>query len=82
MTGNHWLYNGSGTSVVFTASGLSLDAGDRTDGNPNSVILSRLIASGQLTDLGPVDEPDPDPEPADDAEDAPDEDIPQTETGG
>ena len=76
MAENHVLYNGSPTSVVYDAAGHALDAGDRIEGNPNGQILSKLIETGQLPDLGPVADPDATDEeqPADDA-------APTDETG-
>lgn len=55
MAESHTLYNGGDVSVVYDSEGHVVDAGERITGNPNGRILSRLIASGQLTDLGPAD---------------------------
>lgn len=64
---DHVFFNGGQVSVVYTATGLSLDVQERVEGDPANPVLTRLVAAGLLTDLGAVPTPLPvkaDAEPA------------------
>jgi hypothetical protein len=65
MTDNHRLHNPGPDSVVIDSAGHTLDVDEIHEGNPNGVVLSRLISTGQLTDLGPVDGEPPNDESGD-----------------